>query len=105
MRKVMFKGARVSWQGRTGTVLYDSDEGWETASIEFDDEKGVVIQKLKSELTYNTAEYEAVLSSNVREMISLAEELESSAQYDNSDYSIRQTMDDVAAKLRKLAAQ
>lgn len=105
MRKAMSKGTRVIWEGRTGTVTADYSENWKTAGVEFDDEKGVVIQKLKSELTYNTAEYEAVLSSNVREMISLAEELESSAQYDNSDYSIRQTMDDVAAKLRKLAAQ
>ena len=97
MPQAMYRGARVIWQGRTGTVTADYSENWQTAGIEFDDEKSVVIQKLKTELTViPNAEPKNTL-------ISLAEELETAAQYDNSDYSIRQTMDDVAARLRELA--
>lgn len=58
MPESMNKGLRVIYQGRTGTVTADYPEDWQTAGVEFDDEKGIVVQKLKKDLSVNRSEYE-----------------------------------------------
>lgn len=46
----MCKGDRASYNGRMGTVTQDSDQFWVTASVQFDDEPGWIIQKDKGDL-------------------------------------------------------
>lgn len=45
-------GDRVTFEGRVGTVRRDSDTGWVTAPVEFDDEKSVIVQVDKNDLEY-----------------------------------------------------
>jgi hypothetical protein len=45
--------------GRKGAVYADYDMNWQTAGVEFDDEKGVVIHILKSDLLYLDVESRA----------------------------------------------
>lgn len=50
MNAPFYKGDRVSYSGRTGTVYQDADQFWVTASVEFDDDRGCIIQKDKGDL-------------------------------------------------------
>lgn len=51
MNAPFFKGDRVLYtDGRMGTVYQDSDQFWVTASVEFDDDRGCIIQKDKGDL-------------------------------------------------------
>ena len=50
MNTPLSKGDRVSYNGRMGTVMHDSDQFWVTATVEFDDERSVHIQKDKGDL-------------------------------------------------------
>lgn len=51
MNAPLFKGDRVQYtDGRMGTVYQDSDQFWVTASVEFDDDRGCIIQKDKGDL-------------------------------------------------------
>lgn len=50
MNAPFFKGDRVSYNGRMGTVYQDADQFWVTASVEFDDDRGCIIQKDKGDL-------------------------------------------------------
>ena len=49
-RKTFKQGDRVTFEGRVGTVRHDSDTGWVTAPVEFDDEKSVIVQVDKNDL-------------------------------------------------------
>lgn len=50
MNAPFFEGDRVSYNGRMGTVMHDCDHLWVTASVMFDDELAVIIQKDKRDL-------------------------------------------------------
>lgn len=51
MNAPFFKGDRVLYtDGRMGTVYQDADQFWVTASVEFDDDRGCIIQKDKGDL-------------------------------------------------------
>lgn len=50
MNTPFYKGDRVSYYGRMGTVTNDADQFWVTATVEFDDEPSVLIQKDKGDL-------------------------------------------------------
>lgn len=51
MNAPFYEGDRVSYNGRMGTVYQDADQFWVTASVEFDDDRGCIIQKDKGDLT------------------------------------------------------
>lgn len=95
-RKEMYRGARVRFEGRLGTVVNDSDKGWVTASVEFDDEKGIVIQKDKDDLEYAVEEYERVpledrtyLTSEDRQVGKMALVLMDEGGYTSLDLAVR----------------
>ena len=49
MHTPFLKGDRVRTRdGRTGTVYQSADGYWQTVGIEFDDDKGCVVQKMKT---------------------------------------------------------
>ena len=50
MNSPFYEGDRVSYNGRMGTVMHDCDHLWQTASVMFDDELAVIIQKDKRDL-------------------------------------------------------
>jgi len=51
MNSPYYKGDRVLYtDGRRGTVYQDADHFWVTASVEFDDDRGCIVQKDKGDL-------------------------------------------------------